>query len=42
MLLQTSLIERIRMAADQLNRAERRVADSVLGDIDAATIAASV
>ncbi|MFO1068879.1 MAG: SIS domain-containing protein [Geminicoccaceae bacterium] len=37
MLLQTSLIERIRLAADQLNRAERRVADSVLGDIDAAT-----
>lgn len=37
MLLQTSLIERIRLGASDLNRAERRVADSVLGDIDATT-----
>jgi RpiR family carbohydrate utilization transcriptional regulator len=37
MLLQTSLIERMRRAVEELNRAERRVADTVLSDIDAAT-----
>lgn len=37
MLLQTSLIERMRSAASKLKRAERRVAECVLGDIDAAT-----
>jgi RpiR family carbohydrate utilization transcriptional regulator len=37
MLLHTSLIERMRSSVDDLNKAERRVATSVLSDIDAAT-----
>ncbi len=36
MLLQTSLLERIRQSLVHLNRAERRVADTVLSDVDAA------
>ena len=37
MLLKTSLIDRIRQSIDDLKKAERRVADTVLQDIDAAT-----
>jgi RpiR family carbohydrate utilization transcriptional regulator len=36
MLLHTSLIERLRQSSERLNKAERRVADTVLRDIDAA------
>src|SRR5690606_33808618 len=37
MLLEQSLIDRLREAVPDLNKAERRVAEAVLADIDAAT-----
>ncbi len=37
MLLQTSLIDRIRQSVGELNKAERRVANTMLKDIDGAT-----
>lgn len=37
MLLDTNLLERIRQSIGELSRAERRVADSVLNDVEAAT-----
>ena len=37
MALQTNLIDTIRQSAGRLKKAERRVADAVLHDIDATT-----